>query len=1776
MEGFDAEIKRLIEKTDFGERTEDDMKRDLFFGAIQAGNHAAAQRFLFEGVSPNATDEHGRSGLHMSALKSQQDIFKALLTKEADPELGDEAGITPLMCACQKGSEVIVDILLKKGVDVTKKNKDGLSAVFYALYNGHVNLAKKLEESKSSIHELQEEPIFSIYMKAVTKKWTEVVKFMSESSCDLSYHNKLLVASQAGLSGHADQLPYFKVKYDDKTKDGRSPINGAVQNGFYDAVKYMLENGCNVRDNNEVSRLAIQGGHLSVLKLLREYGAPLFPPDENGVTPIQLAVVVGRFEMFSYLVEENCSLESHKKMGSLALMAASKGNAKVLKYLADKKIVINEADPETGETPLLAASQSGPYEAVELLLDCGCDPNAKNKRGITPALRAAHNKQEEILMLLGDRGADLDVPNRRGETAILCAARNKSISMVRYLASKGCSLTAKDSNGMTVAQHAVKTNNVALLKYLQEKGVSLDESDSSGMTPLMAAVKKEAVEAIKQLTSTPNLCSLNHRDLNGKTAMHFAVSSDKMETVRILKDKGADLGVTDHEGNTPLLESFKHKKAYEMVRYLIQNGCDIQATNNKQRSAVHYACKQKKNDALLLLLDAGSPFDAPDLHGMTPFTTSAKENSESLTIVLKAMGADVNNRNEKGENAVHLVAKNGSLKLTLCLSLFGCTLDQEDNNGVTPLMIACEQKQADIVAFLLSKPDVNVNSISHSGETPTHFTCRSGSLEVLKLLVEKNAELDKPDLKGITPIMLAAAKQNKEFLNFLCSRKCDLKQVDRSQRTILHFAVEGKNEDAVSFLISNGLDPNALDESGTSPVLLSIKLNLPSIFMLLKNKGGIVAEIFDNESWSAAHFASKAGNLPLLKQLQGQMSFSSRTTSGDNCLTIACKYGQEEALKFLLKQKLNVNSKNAKGDSALHIAAKRSNLSLIPLLLDSGIRVSEKNDEGDNVLHILCQKKCTSKLDKVESLKNSNQEELEKLKKAADRAPEFMKEGFLKMIKKAESIPNTLLKKAVPKDTVSKSMLAKLVTRLLDMKIDPNETSNEGKSALHFACLDGSKQIFELLLSRGADVNLKDCNGETPIFNAIRTGKEKTVNLLLKNEARLDVVNRDGLTPLALAISLNQSQIIETLRDREAPFDRAATLQHLQLKSVFKIRSLNHLNFLMEIGFGGKMVVDGKTLVHYVVILGDVRILKALDDLKYNFIKEIVDKQDSNGDTALHIAIKRGRLDMANALVSIGCKVDIRNNDGQTILHDAAIKNQLALVEWAFEKCPQICKPESEDHKALSPLHLASMKGNLRVFEFLINKGFSAGHKSKDGKNCAHYAAIHGNLHILKYIRDLRSEPEADRILVAEDGSRLSPLNYAVLNGHENIATFLYECDSLLPDCLLHQVVANGNQHMATWLKNRKSTEVRVIESSMFLAFSSGNFHIIEMLLKNGGSLAARTQEHGNTLAQAAAAGNHQHLIRFLRENNEELDCIDNNGGTAILECSANGHIDSMRMLVELGCQLDRTDAKKRGIVHLACIGIDNKGHLNILKFAQEKQISLDEKDNQGNTGLIYASRQGYKDIVDFLLASGQCDPNRENSRKSTAAHMAALAGRADILEALSKHQARLDTEDDSGATPLMIAVHRESRDCVALLAEKAGLGSGSGKDRLMQLATGASLEVRQELERRGAEQLAAEGERPNQGIGSDIEISLDTYSALREKWQNDLQTIYHSNPFGYRMIQEEVTDYMRIEVASLVADRSTSHRSARQEDSGSDESEDDGEDSASPSQEEPDVCQQQ
>ncbi|KAI4372576.1 hypothetical protein MLD38_010789 [Melastoma candidum] len=157
------------------------------------------------------------------------------------------------------------------------------------------------------------------------------------------------------------------------------------------------------------------------------------------------------------------------------------------------------------------------------------------------------------------------------------------------------------------------------------------------------------------------------------------------------------------------------------------------------------------------------------------------------------------------------------------------------------------------------------------------------------------------------------------------------------------------------------------------------------------------------------------------------------------------------------------------------------------------------------------------------------------------------------------------------------------------------------------------------------------------------------------------------------------------------------------------------------------------------------------------------------------------------------------------------------------------------------------------------------------------------------------------------------------------------------------------------------------------------------------------------------------------------------------LNAARTGNLD---LLKKLACQLDDgkglgstvadvKDANKRGAIHFAAC----EGKTEVCKYLlEELKLDVASMDEDGETPLIHAARQGHTETAKYLVERG-ADLSISSDLGATALHHAAGIGDIELLKFLLERVANVDSESDAG-TPLIWAAGHAQPEAVKILLD--------------------------------------------------------------------------------------------------------------------------------------------
>uniref|UniRef100_A0A8B9LR99 Transient receptor potential cation channel subfamily A member 1 n=1 Tax=Astyanax mexicanus TaxID=7994 RepID=A0A8B9LR99_ASTMX len=253
-------------------------------------------------------------------------------------------------------------------------------------------------------------------------------------------------------------------------------------------------------------------------------------------------------------------------------------------------------------------------------------------------------------------------------------------------------------------------------------------------------------------------------------------------------------------------------------------------------------------------------------------------------------------------------------------------------------------------------------------------------------------------------------------------------------------------------------------------------------------------------------------------------------------------------------------------------------------------------------------------------------------------------------------------------------------------------------SPLHLAVRGGNLDVIQLCIAHGAKINQQQCDKSTALHFACTQGATEAVKLMLLAYDRVcDIINiTDGAcqTPLHKATIFDHYELAEYLISQVISSDY--TIEHYSLK----IKTTQ---------------MDSKVLYNVNISVS----------LQHESVRELLNDEDSEGCTPLHYACRLGIPDSVKNMLGLEVSLDQKSKQKKSALHFAAEYGRINTCHRLLEPMTDTRLLNEGDEKGMTPLHLASRGGHVKVVELLLRKG-ALFHSDYKGWSCLHHAAAEG------------------------------------------------------------------------------------------------------------------------------------------------------------------------------------------------------------------------------------------------------------------------------------------------------------------------------------------------------------------------------------------------------------------------------------------------------------------
>ncbi|KAL8859087.1 MAG: hypothetical protein Q9178_004350 [Gyalolechia marmorata] len=510
----------------------------------------------------------------------------------------------------------------------------------------------------------------------------------------------------------------------------------------------------------------------------------------------------------------------------------------------------------------------------------------------------------------------------------------------------------KDANRQITAERdiwhaAFHGNTIAIHELLDD--CHINELHPHFGTPLQAAAQGghfEVVKILLKLRADPNAYGGYFH-----SPLQAAAYLGDLELAKLLLAHGADENAVGGSCGNPFLAAVK-RGSIEMVRCLINAGADVHQSGATYGNALQIASFGGFETIVSLLLEHGVAVNARGGCYDTALIASAMKGHIRIVTLLLQHGADINWTSESYGSAVQIACRQDYIEIARVLVEHGgCDTSIQDQDRRTPLHEAARSGWVQLVKSLLQR-EAEVSLPDRWGCTPLHDAAVNGYDEIVELLLASGADILACDEDGAQPLFRACylGKEFERTVTLLLDANADINARDAHGRTAIHCPSRVGNVRVQQILIDRGALINAVNDEGQTPLhRATVDGNLPNVKLLLE--AGAEVNLQDHDQVTALHIAITQGfdEIALLLLDQANIDINARSAS---VFQEAIARGNRPVVEMMMAKGAALNTEGGRYGSVVQAAVYSGDLAMSEMLLKRMANVNLQGGEYGPALNL--------------------------------------------------------------------------------------------------------------------------------------------------------------------------------------------------------------------------------------------------------------------------------------------------------------------------------------------------------------------------------------------------------------------------------------------------------------------------------------------------------------------------------------------------------------------------------------------------------------------------------------------------------------------------------------------------------------------------------------------------------------------------------------------------------------------------------------------------------
>ncbi|KAI9651072.1 hypothetical protein NHQ30_001109 [Ciborinia camelliae] len=426
---------------------------------------------------------------------------------------------------------------------------------------------------------------------------------------------------------------------------------------------------------------------------------------------------------------------------------------------------------------------------------------------------------------------------------------------------------------------AVGRNSEKLVQLLIQNKARLDSTCINSQTPLFVAALNQHVGIMRCLLEAKADPNTEMHDY-GWTVLHAVY--DSPEITKMLIEFNADINSKNIEGRTPLSMAVWHGNT-ETVKVLLEHKpeMDILVCGRTELSRALELQQDQANEIFNMLLDAGADplHTALGLENTLLHTCVKLSKLEPLKRLL-LLGLSVESVDDMGNTPLNCITELTEVPVIDPLVKLGASLLTTNKTNTTPLASAVKARNFEVAKYMLSKKSLNIDVPEDTSGAPIHIACFQCDLNMVKLLLEKGANVNETTetIFG-TPFQAALLRETPDISiagYILEHKRFKPNQTSSRWGCNLSLACLKANLDIIDKLLNLNPKVDVYDGMGRSPIHFALYRTIEHIERICSASNGDIdpLDAKDFMGRNALHFAVVSGRLDVVQYvLQRRKNF---------------------------------------------------------------------------------------------------------------------------------------------------------------------------------------------------------------------------------------------------------------------------------------------------------------------------------------------------------------------------------------------------------------------------------------------------------------------------------------------------------------------------------------------------------------------------------------------------------------------------------------------------------------------------------------------------------------------------------------------------------------------------------------------------------------------------------------------------------------------------------------------------------------------------------------